>query len=196
MIIGLGFLARSGKDTVGDHLVGSLGFEKIAFADALKKGCAAIFGLSQEQLYGELKGEQDPFWLTTPRHILQQVGTECMRRGFRDDIWVKCVERIILLNKDVKDWVITDVRFPNEAIAIKKWGGYNVRIDRPVKSDLTDAAKLHASETAMVGYDEWDHVILNNKDLPHLYEVAEQMVMSLGDQHAKTHAEVREGGQN
>ena len=46
MIIGLGYKARVGKDTVGDYLVKNHGFVRLGFADALKNGCAAMFGFS------------------------------------------------------------------------------------------------------------------------------------------------------
>jgi len=163
MIIGLGFQARSGKDTVADFLVENHSFTKIAFADALKEGAAVIFGLDHDQLYGDKKDVVDEFWEDTPRNILQKMGTECMRRGYRDDLWVKCVERAIRLHE--LNWVITDVRFPNEAEAIKKWGGFLARVDRPEAGLKSEAAKLHASETAMINYEGWDYVLTNDGTL-------------------------------
>jgi hypothetical protein len=179
MIIGLGFQARSGKDTVAQHLHTKKAFVQVAFADALKEGARAIFGLTDEQLYGDLKGEVDGFWDDTPRNILQKMGTECMRRGYRDDLWVKCVERVVKRNPDL-DFVISDVRFPNEAAAVKEWGGVLVRIDRPADSELSDAAKLHASETSMVDFDGWDHVIDNSGGLVDLYTEVEDLMQELG----------------
>ena len=67
MIIGLGFKARSGKDTVADYLIENYGFKRLAFADALKEGCRHIFELNDEQLYGELKEVEDDYWGVTPR---------------------------------------------------------------------------------------------------------------------------------
>ena len=177
MIIGLGFQARSGKDTVADFLVEGHAFMKIAFADALKDGAGTIFGLSHDQLYGDLNDVVDEFWEDTPRNILQKMGTECMRKGYRDDLWVKCVERAISLHKT--NWVICDVRFPNEAKAIKEWGGFVARVDRPQAGLSSDAAKLHASETSMIDYDGWDHVITNDRGLLELKAEAVAMLKAM-----------------
>ena len=184
MIIGLGFQARSGKDTVAAFLCEQYSFHQIAFADALKEGAKAIFGLTDDQVYGELKETKDPFWEDTPRNILQQMGTECMRKGYRDDIWVKCVERIVRRATD-SNWVISDVRFPNEADAIKEWGGSVVRIDRPMNDDFAKVAtKLHASEVSMLEYDKWDHVLTNDRGLVELKAEAAAMYKSLRAQAA------------
>ena len=63
-----------------------------------------------------------------------------------------------------RDWVITDVRFPDEAQAIKDWGGVLWRVDRPglVGGDG------HASETAMDDYRGWDEVIVNDGTIAEL----------------------------
>lgn len=176
MIIGLGFQARSGKDTVADYLVENHSFTKIAFADALKDGAAAIFGLTQEQLYGDLKETEDEFWEDTPRNILQKMGTECMRRGYRDDLWVKCVERVVR-GPGQLNYVISDVRFPNEAEAIKKWGGHLARVDRPMNDDFAKVAtKLHASEVSMLEYNQWDHTLENKGTLLELKASAAEML--------------------
>ena len=154
MIIGLGFKARSGKDTVADYLIENYGFKRLAFADALKEGCRHIFELNDEQLYGELKEVEDDYWGVTPRYILQKVGTECMRDGYSEDIWVKAVGKKIHSDK-TSNWVITDCRFPNEADAVKEWGGLVVRLDR-VESGASGGVSKHPSETAMEKYEEWD----------------------------------------
>jgi hypothetical protein len=55
---------------------------------------------------------------------------------------------------------ITDVRFPNEAVAIKRAGGTLVKINRP------DVAVLeHPSEHALDDWDQWDLVIDNDGTL-------------------------------
>ncbi len=58
------------------------------------------------------------------------------------------------------NWVITDVRFPNEAQAIKEKGGYVIRIDRPGVKPIND----HPSETSL---DTWkfDYKIDNVSDI-------------------------------
>lgn len=174
MIIGLGFMARSGKDTVADYLVEQHGFKKAAFADRLKAAAGCIFGLSMQQLYGDQKEEIDQFWNDTPRNILQKMGTECMRRGYRDDIWIQALFRYIELDgwetKEETNWVVSDVRFPNEAQAIKDHKGMLIQINRPELGQGKIATKMHASETAMVNYHGWDHVITNDGSIQDLYD--------------------------
>ena len=178
MIIGLGYKARSGKDTVADRLVKRHGFTKRAFADALKEACAVIFQLNHDQLYGDLKGVVDPFWKTTPRDILQRVGTEAMRVGFDANVWVNSWRRYLKENTSQENWVVPDVRFPNEAEAVKNMGGVVVRVDRDGR-DAIDGQK-HASETSMEGYGEWDYVIDNNSNLNDLYLSTDRMLKELG----------------
>jgi hypothetical protein len=176
MIIGLGYKARAGKDTVGTILRDHFGFKTAAFADSLKEAARTIFNLNDYQLYGPGKGEVDPFWEDTPRNILQRMGTECMRRGYRDDIWIKCVERRIADDPE-RSWVITDVRFPNEAEAVKGWGGYVVRVDRPLAERLIGKeASKHASEVSMSFYQGWDHVLSNNGTVEELAKQVSQML--------------------
>jgi hypothetical protein len=177
MIISVSGKARAGKDEVGKALI-EKGFMRIAFADALKDGVAAVFGLTHEQLYGDLKDEVDEFWQDTTRNILQKFGTECLRKGYRDDIWIKCVERAIKMHPG--NWVITDARFPNEIEAIKSWGGFTLLVHRPgYESELSSDAKQHASETALDGYNDWDGIIFNEGTIEDLHHNAWEMICHL-----------------
>lgn len=58
------------------------------------------------------------------------------------------------------NWIITDVRFPNEAEAIKARGGIILRVNRPGYAPIN----AHPSE---VGLDAWDfdYRIVNNSDV-------------------------------
>ena len=134
MIIGICGLIGSGKGTVADFLVEQRGFTKISFADRLKDGVASVFGWDREMLEGNTEDSRawrekvDPYWSTetghpiTPRLVLQLFGTDCMRNGFYDGVWVSLVKKQLLDNPD-KDFVIPDVRFENEAEMIRSIGG-------------------------------------------------------------------------
>jgi hypothetical protein len=176
MIVGLGFRARVGKGEVAKRLVEKHGFVEVAFADALKTACRIIFGLTNAQLYGDDKDCKDAFWDDTPRNILQKVGTECLRRGYRDDVWVKALERVIQ-REPTWDYVISDCRFPNEALAIQRWGGKLVLITRD--DAPTIATKAHASETAMADWRSWDHIIQNDCTLGYLHIQTDMVVEDL-----------------
>lgn len=184
MIIGLGFQAYAGKDTVADQLVTSYGFRKVAFATAIKKSAEVIFGLTKDQLYGDKKDVVDDFWDDTPRNILQYMGTECMRHGYRDDVWIKALFRYIddeekLSNGILHNWVISDVRFPDEADAIKEHGGILIRVDRPESSRRQIATKNHASETSLTNYNRWNHVLVNDGSISDLMTKVHDLMESL-----------------
>lgn len=170
-IIGLGYKARCGKDTVAEYLVQHHNFMRRAFADSLKGACREIFSLDNRYWYGEFKEQHHDFWGTTPRDILQRVGTEAMRYGFDQDIWIKSLEYHIKSNPGNERWVIPDVRFPNEADAIRRWGGSVWRIDRHGIENATGTPN-HVSETSMDNYQDWTGVISNHGTVEDLYRTA------------------------
>ena len=129
MIIGVCGLIGGGKGTVGDILVEHHGFQKISFADKLKDAVALMFDWDRSLVEGitdesrQWREKKDEFWSKetgreiTPRLVLQEFGTECMRKGFFDGIWVSMVKNEILKNPN-QNYVVPDVRFPNEGIII------------------------------------------------------------------------------
>ncbi len=141
MIIGICGLIGSGKDSVADILVQEKNFKKISFADKLKDGVATVFGWDRSMLEGKTSNsrdwreEKDDFWSAelgkdiSPRLVLQLFGTECMRQGFYDGIWVSLVKKHIIDNPK-QNFVIPDVRFPNEANMIKSIHGEVWRMRR------------------------------------------------------------------
>ena len=173
MIVGLSGKARSGKGAVASRLTGMHGFVEAAFADKLKSCCKAIFRLTDNQLYGDAKDIEDSFWEDTPRNILQKVGTECLRMGYRGDVWIKALEREIHANPGV-NFVVSDCRFPNELEAIKAWGGKLVRIERPGGPQIETGQ--HASEVASDAWTAWDYAIVNGSTLPVLYQSVDTMM--------------------
>ena len=134
MIIGLCGLIGSGKGTVANILVDEHKFEKISFADKLKDAVSVLFDWDREMLEGETsesrfwREQEDTFWTKetgrkiTPRLVLQEFGTDCMRNGFYDGVWVSFVRKRIIENPDI-NFVIPDVRFTNEAEIIKGLDG-------------------------------------------------------------------------
>jgi len=162
-IISFGYEARVGKDSASDYLVREYGFTKISFAGPLKQAAKIIYGLTEEQVNGNLKDVEDSFWKETPRSILQKMGTDGLRKGHRDDVWIKAMERKIA--KSTKSWVVSDVRFPNEANLIKSLGGAVVKIIGSFGGRKKIISSKHESEVAMKSYDGWDFVIDNDSSL-------------------------------
>lgn len=112
------------------------------------------------QWTNDLKTSIERFSLT-PRLLLQLLGTECGRQIIHPNIWINST--FTNYNEDSK-WIISDVRFPNEAEAIKSKGGILIRINRPGFEDTGE----HKSETALDNYDGFDYVIENDSSIDDL----------------------------
>jgi hypothetical protein len=125
-IVGLCGAIGAGKDSVADVLARDLGYKELAFATALKEAVATMFpwvprchffGTQEEKAQTLFQGTQR--W--TGRKLLEYFGTDC-GRAILQDIWVRAAMEQIDRRPD-KLWVVSDVRFPNEAQAIRDRGG-------------------------------------------------------------------------
>jgi len=155
MIIGLSGYAQSGKDTVAEYLVNNHGYTRVAFADAVRDFAYDINPLVDFSEYDGLTNLQDLVdtqgWDKAKQHptvrkILQNVGLSARAR-FGESFWIN-----IALNKVsfTGNFVITDVRFKNEASVIKRRDYAQVwRIERPGVGPVNN----HISELDM---DDWD----------------------------------------
>jgi len=115
-----------------------------------------------------------PIIKMTPRRMLQLLGTECGRQIIHPNIWCNMLmkeydKKQIKWTPDgptyvehKKNWIITDVRFPNEAKAITDRGGIVIKVVRD-----TSSKDLHESETALNNY-KFDYIIDNNGNLDDL----------------------------
>jgi hypothetical protein len=119
----------------------------------------------------------------TYRKLLQLLGTE-VGRYINPDFWVNAlfidykkpaqiaIERTGGYTNSSRpnlfpNWIITDIRFPNELRAVKDRGGVTIRLTRTVEVD-PEIAK-HRSETALDNA-EFDYVIDNSGTIEELIE--------------------------
>jgi len=187
MIVGICGLIGSGKGTVADILV-EQGFAKVSFADKLKDGVATIFGWDRALLEGDTdesrswREQTDDFWTQetgrtiTPRVVLQEFGTECMREGFDNGVWVSLLKKYLLDNPGY--YVVPDVRFRNEQNMIRELGGEIWQVKRgkdpewfaraifdnnnPETSNLMNGFDIHESEYKWIDVNtKFDAVIRN-----------------------------------
>lgn len=170
MIIGMLGFAGSGKGTVGDILESDFGFKKDSFAAPVKDAVAAIFGWDRALLEGDTDESRkfretiDPWWEKrvpgmTPRYALQLMGTECGRNQLDDDIWLHSLERRMLPGNN---YVITDVRFPNEMKFLRSIGGKIVRVKRGEEPKwYEEAAYTNFSEAAYTNFSTGSQKMLN-----------------------------------
>ena len=172
MLYGLSGKAGSGKSTVASIITG-LGFSHRQFAKNVKKVAMSLFGLSEEQCYDpDQKEEIDARWNKSPRVIMQMVGRKM--REIADDVWIRYVLAEL---EALGDTVISDVRFPNECEAIRKEGGFLIRIERPGAQSRTGAQD--ESEVALDTFNDWDWVIENKGTLADLVDEVRYMVGTL-----------------
>jgi lambda repressor-like predicted transcriptional regulator len=176
-VVGFGCTAQVGKDTASTHLEEQYPgkFKRVAFADELKKAAMSIFDLSHEQCFGsqEIKETVDPRYGKSPRQLLQELGVK-MREIF-PDIWVAKVflETIPRLQEQgYEGFAVSDVRFPNEADWIRKYGGIVVRVTRAGSGTTVGAD--HASETSLKDY-VCDVEISNNGTFEEYFEKLDRM---------------------
>jgi dephospho-CoA kinase len=173
-IIGITGKKFSGKDTLGKLFI-NYGYRKIAFADALKDTVKNIFDFTEEQVNGTQKEIVDEYWKKTPRQIMQFIGTDMFRNHMSElipeidkNIWCYVVKRKIE-NAQQKNknslFVITDVRFPNEAEIIKNMGGVIIKITR----DNIENSDVHESENS-INLINYNYVFENNGSIEDLYK--------------------------
>lgn len=168
-VVGLTGYAQSGKDTAASFLVDE-GFTRLAFADILRQSVynlnpvGSVARESVREDWGRVQTIVDEHgWeyakVKYPeiRYLLQRFGTEVGRDLYGVDFWV---ERVVSQIEFDGDYVITDVRFPNEEQAVHLIGGKVFKIVRPG----TGAVNGHASE-AYVDSMPVDGIIMNEGDL-------------------------------
>lgn len=185
--IAFGHRQRVGKDSASKFLVSYIktcGFEKELkrgiFARELKYQCHLMFGwdgLEDLDYYDRPENEHKrdiplPNVGKTPRDIWIEYGMKM--REIYEDIWVD----LTFHNADCDVLVISDLRFPNEVRRVRDYGGMVIRIDRPSVPISTDKA-----DNALRGFDDWDYVITNDKDLKEFFRsvqrFAEEKVIPL-----------------
>ena len=193
MLIGVVGLIGSGKGTVSDRLEQKHNFRKDSFAKSLKDAVSSMFNWDREMLEGKTdesrawREKPDVFWSkrfgkdVTPRWVLQYFGTEVMRQGMHDSIWIdSCMARY-----DGKPTVIADTRFENEIKIIREMGGSILLVKRGQDPDwFTDYVEgnvvpknVHLSEYAWAK-SEYDHLITNDGTLEDLHSKIDDLLVS------------------
>jgi len=117
-IIGIAGPARAGKTTVANMILNLRPeYTHKTFAAPLKMMLFYGLDLTVDQVEGDQKEVVDPRYGTTPRLLMQTLGTEWGRNLVHPDIWLTAATNDIL-----QPTVFGDVRFPNEADWVRKHG--------------------------------------------------------------------------
>lgn len=134
--------AGAGKDTAASALI-AFGAERVAFADAIKDGLAAMFGVPRNWFDDrEFKERVVPWLGKSPRQLAQLCGTEFGRNMIAEDVWLR-VARHRIERSLAPVVVIPDVRFENEASLVRSLGGHVIHVTRAdalqVSSHISEA---------------------------------------------------------
>jgi len=209
MIISITGKIGSGKDTVAQIIQECNPYHKWEiqkWAGKLKTIAEIVSGIPKEKFedqdfkYTNLpecwdrQVQSGRYKTTQPmsvREFLQLLGTEAMRSGLHENVWVNALmadyksthyligalETELLEESAVyPNWIITDTRFPNELDAVRDQKGITIKVHRPGRKTDEKQAQ-HASEVALDHVTDWDYVISNDGDLSDLrgkvYEILE-----------------------
>lgn len=118
--------------------------------------------------------------LMSVREFLQKLGTEAIRDGLHPNALVNALmceyKRPKMSEYSPSNWIITDVRFPNELEAIEDVNGLTIKVIRPVKKSKT-TARLHPSETSL-DKARFNYTIFNNGSIEDLIEKVRQILIT------------------
>ena len=132
--------------------------------------------------------------LMSVREFLQKLGTEAMRDGLHTNVWVNALFADYKAGDPEYDafypnWIITDMRFPNEMEAVKERKGITIRVvrDNPSVETLTKEDVIrtfnilrhteHPSETALDDA-KFNYEIINNGSIEDLIAKVRQILIT------------------
>lgn len=156
MIVGLGHYSRIGKDTLANLLIEQLPLAvKRPFAWQLKEICRDLYWMH---------GHKPPEYYDTEAgaiermQILPSLGMSPVELWVRFGNAVRSVHATTWIDYVIQRGhsgpvIIPDVRFPNEALAIRDRGGLLIKVVR-----AGYGPKDTPSDRALLGFDGWDYV--------------------------------------
>lgn len=184
MIIGLTGKKQNGKSTAAGYLSDKYNFVRINFKDALvaeirekfPNVLEAIIEIMERSAYdGMNPWTVDRLFKEKPplmRALLQNYGTE-VRRIDDSEYWVKKWKEAVS-RWDEGNVVVDDVRFLNEAQAVRDMGGIVIRISRADYPNVDG----HVSETEMDKIVTDDNVTVESGEegLKYLYQFFDSVI--------------------
>ena len=182
-IIGFGGRIGSGKSELAS-ICQEAGYKKLYFALPLKKLVADLIHVKLEEIndlknvekdyvfyktdylflsketgipFETVEKEMSPIKFKTVRQLLQFIGTDLIRK-YNTNWHVNRIRQMIDKNEN---YVIDDIRFPNELNLVRELGGDCWFIIRPTIDNVSN----HESETSLTWKDFGNRIIINNASL-------------------------------
>ena len=143
-----------------------------SFATNLKKCLAVCTGIDFHELEDRNVKSSKISWLgISYRKLLQEFG-EGIRQTVDKNFWV---DSLLSQYDDSKNWIISDVRYVEEANAILDRDGILIRINRDTGFD-----DIHVSEISLDDFENFGYVIDNNdKSLEDLFNECNYIVENI-----------------
>ena len=150
MSIRIAFVGKAGrgKTTAADHLIKERGFVRVSFAAKLKEIAKDLW---PKEFESGVK----------PRKLLQDFGTKV--REIDDTTWVDYAMRQVQANPNL-NYVVDDLRYLNEARALKRNHFVIVRIQGPSRIAMPPGTEKHASEVEQDEI-EADYTVANDNGI-------------------------------
>ena len=185
-IIALCGYKRSGKDTIANYLEKKNNYKHLKITYKLKECLKLLFNLNNNDL--EINKEEiNDKWGTSPRHMMQFIGTDIFQYkiqellpGIERKFWINSFLNNSLVSKlkknDKFNIVISDLRFLHEYNELKKLNipiiiikvtNDNIMIDENIS--------LHISEKEFLNIPV-NYEINNSKDLKYLYNQIDNII--------------------
>lgn len=163
-VIGLGHYSRTGKSLLATFIEQACKRRKLKcrvmpFAWKLKEVCYGLYAWAghkspdfyETQAGAKARKEPLPALGMTPVDLWVEFGNKV--RAVYSATWL---DYVLKADHGAELVVIPDVRFPNEADAIRAAGGLLIRVVRPGVKPLDTE-----SDQALLGFDGWDRTIEN-----------------------------------
>lgn len=142
-----------------------------SFACNLKQCVAACTGVDYHDLEKRSLKSTQISWLNISfRQLLQALG-EAVRCQINENFWVYSM---LATYQDSDFWIVSDVRYKNEADELLSRGALLIRINR--ESDNSDT---HQSEVDLDSYDKFSYIIENDGSLEDLYNKVKEIYQTV-----------------
>ncbi len=164
--------ANSGKDTTCELInnyikLKGLKSVNLQFSSYIKMYAKIISGWD---------GNED----TKPRSLLQELGTDVIRKYIDEDFFInRIIDDIKVYSYYFDVITISDARFPKELDSIKNnfKDVYKINIKRPnFENNLNDIQRKHVTEVALDNYNDYDYILVNDGSINDLNDKIKQIV--------------------
>lgn len=176
-------------------------WEQVGFADDVKRIASMITGIPLDLIFtNDIKykyldknwnittAEFGPEVEMTVRELFIRIGNNS-RNNIHPNIWVNSLfnrykqigSPLVVMAKGLPvmypDWLITDLRYPNELERIKSVGGYTIRIERPLNLRFPELYNEYVNHrnSNQWGFLTW----ISKMNLPLYYNIINESEVSL-----------------